>query len=552
VRPGEELRLGLTVRNLAKTAARRERISILLSQNRRLERGDLLVGTVVSPRLKGGRARSLKKGITVPASWRPGRVFVLACPSAVRSAASRQRRRCSAGRRPVDVLVQAGLNSGLPPLSAVEAPVIPVVPETLDTSEAKKSEGGTVTLDDGTRLFTHGADGRIPEESLDLAALPALKQLADCRSVAAGVPCLRYCPDASAGVSGTSGAFEYPCRVEYDLALLDKLDTPPQGARRSSTTRRLDPECIVTICTPETELIMATYGTISFAAAQAIARNVQTVSRQPDCTGYPATHVIYAYPRNGANLSAARVPAIRNLVSQMNGRLLRDSEASSRGFRSAAYRTICASFGEVRVDVVRLANTDAVMNDPNENPQLFRSVVNDVRNAGYTNGEAKYLVFADVAPIEAFCGRGQVQLDGSFGGSNRNNDSSADYAVVYNGAGDNEQGGVSNCFSSTVAQHESAHNMGAVQPGDAANPPAPFSTAEYHCNAQPFTDIMCYDDDSARSEDASVRCAAPHLPYPYRFDCEFDTYFSASNAPSGYLANHWNLGATYNRFLNFR
>jgi hypothetical protein len=56
---------------------------------------------------------------------------------------------------------------------------------------------------------------------------------------------------------------------------------------------------------------------------------------------------------------------------------------------------------------------------------------------------------------------------------------------------------------------------------------------------------MCYADGAEGAAGMLERCAVE------RFDCGFDDYFNASAAPDAYLATHWNLGSTLNRFLEF-
>ncbi len=526
VRPGR--RLTVRVALLRSPAPRSGEVALLLSRDGAPGADDLLVARL---RARSHRAREarVQRRVMMPASVAPGAYRIVACGRTARRGAAH----CRTSARPLTVAREDGLNDVGP---AVSAPPVDVGP-----APDQAAEQQPVTLEDGTSLLTHGADGYRPEESLDLASLPALKHLADCRAVAPGVPCIRHCPDHTAGVNGP-GRFEYPCRVEYDLSLLRSSRARSRRARAAQFGCPVVPAgCLLGV------LVAQTYANLSFTVAQAVARNVEIVSDPPECDGLPGIQVIYAHANNGPNAAAARIPAIRNLINQMNGRLIRDSERSSGGARPAQYRVTCAAFGEVHVDVVRLNNTPATMTD--QNAELYRSIVNDVRAQGRTNGDAKYLIFADVTPIEAFCGRGNVAADGRPGTINANNDATADYGVVYTGAGTNEQPNPGNCFNSVTAQHENGHNMGAVQPGDATNPPAPASTTGFHCNAQPFTDVMCYADGSGRSDPASVRCAAPHLPYPYRYDCDADSYFTTSLSPTGYLRDHWNIGATYNRFI---
>ncbi|MEK9175829.1 MAG: hypothetical protein AAB520_00115, partial [Patescibacteria group bacterium] len=60
------------------------------------------------------------------------------------------------------------------------------------------------------------------------------------------------------------------------------------------------------------------------------------------------------------------------------------------------------------------------------------------------------------------------------------------------------------------------------------------------------TDIMCKSDGVG--EVFGNACSGF---YPFHFDCNNDDYFNPKPSPNSYLATHWNLGSTLNRFIKF-
>jgi PKD repeat protein len=108
---------------------------------------------------------------------------------------------------------------------------------------------------------------------------------------------------------------------------------------------------------------------------------------------------------------------------------------------------------------------------------------------------------------------------------------SAGYAVSYGG-----------CWFGRTPMHENGHNEGAVQAG------APDSTGTGgHCDED--WDVMCYLDGGNIRQDYPQPCsiAAGTL----HFDCGWDSYFDSAPEPGEYLATHWNIGSSANRFIRF-
>lgn len=150
----------------------------------------------------------------------------------------------------------------------------------------------------------------------------------------------------------------------------------------------------------------------------------------------------------------------------------------------------------------------------------YNNVVGQLRAAGYSSTQAKFLVWVDA---DAGCGQGSVWADSRPTSDNYNNSGNM-YALVWRG-----------CWN-YAEPHELMHTLGAVQTS------APYASPGYHCIDQ--HDVMCYNDGT-RSP-MIQRCDAT-VNYS-RFDCGKDTYFNAATPKAGsWLSTHWNTANS--RFL---
>jgi hypothetical protein len=225
---------------------------------------------------------------------------------------------------------------------------------------------------------------------------------------------------------------------------------------------------------------------------------------------------IYAVAADRVDRSATVVPAIQRTYAPHVDWQFNQSAAETGGEAHPAFVTRPAAGGsgcEVAVDVVHLSASG----DDN-----LTNTVNELRAAGYTRADRKYLVWTDA---DILCGVADMFPDTRPTQDNRNNGSRAMYARVDTGCWGYAEG------------HELMHTLGAVQAG------APHATLAGHCFDEP--DDMCYNDDptgllvllnACGSRDGSL------------FDCNHDDYFYAgAPPPSNWLATHWN--AYNSRFL---
>lgn len=101
-------------------------------------------------------------------------------------------------------------------------------------------------------------------------------------------------------------------------------------------------------------------------------------------------------------------------------------------------------------------------------------------------------------------------------------------------------------ISPIILLHEYTHAMGAVLLS------APNSAGEGHCKDEPPTeqfgnDVLCKSD----KEGTVFGDACQEAGFSLRYDCNNDDYFNPKPEPGSYLATHWNVGSSLNRFIRF-
>lgn len=101
------------------------------------------------------------------------------------------------------------------------------------------------------------------------------------------------------------------------------------------------------------------------------------------------------------------------------------------------------------------------------------------------------------------------------------------------------------CWERHTPLHELFHTMGAVQGN------APYATSGFHC--WDGIDVMCYDDGTfwggLYNEDRCPASENYHKSEKLPLDCQYDTYFDATEEGGEYLSSHWNTGGLENPFL---
>jgi hypothetical protein len=142
----------------------------------------------------------------------------------------------------------------------------------------------------------------------------------------------------------------------------------------------------------------------------------------------------------------------------------------------------------------------------------FGNMVSELRDAGMTSPDRKYLVFMDAAV--GICGLGEIYPNDDGGQTNPNNSGPAMYARVD-----------TSCWQHAAA-HELLHTLGAVQNS------APNSTGAGHCTDE--VDVMCYKD-TPNTETRQVCNRAGQV------DCNNNDYFHPNPRPLSYLARKWNV-----------
>ncbi len=228
--------------------------------------------------------------------------------------------------------------------------------------------------------------------------------------------------------------------------------------------------------------------------------------RPPHCATSPYQHVLYGYPAViGTNRVDQFAGEIRAHIRRMNALL--NEAAIESGAAGADYRILCDDRGEIRIDT--FANGTIV--------PYFTNIVEAARAAGYRDPNVDYTIFYD-GNFPGICGFGSLWGDDRPSADNRNN--AGGYGVTYQ-----------SCWFTRTPMHENGHNQGAVQAG------APQHDGTNHCSDH--EDIMCYPSTSRP------------CPGDFRFDCGYDTYFDAAPEEGEWLASHWNLGSTLNRYIDF-
>jgi len=240
--------------------------------------------------------------------------------------------------------------------------------------------------------------------------------------------------------------------------------------------------------------------------------NTGDAERAPVCATDYHQHILYGRPNGGLDRLAQVRDTIMSAVRRMNAVL--NEEAIETGGRFADYKVRCGPTGEIAIGSFVSGGS------------AFTTIADAARAAGYDESNADYSIFYD-GTLDGVCGTGSLEPDDRLATSNLNN-SGGGYAVTY-----------VNCWSNRTPMHENGHNQGAVQVN------APYSTGNgYHC--YDAYDVMCYSPDGGnRNQGGTIDRCTDRL----HLDCAHDTYFDLDPDPDEWLASHWNLGSSLNRFI---
>jgi hypothetical protein len=246
----------------------------------------------------------------------------------------------------------------------------------------------------------------------------------------------------------------------------------------------------------------------------------------PSCPGNGVkgarVHVLLGVPSDTTAPAPASIKAlVRQAVALADANL--DATSPQVGQH---YRFYCRTDTNVTIATVSLPPIGS------DNTYTFGDVTKGLSNAGYTKGSAIYATFVpNIDCCYTYGGQGSLATDDRPGAAiNDNNGSFARYSMVRLGA---------EFDASTLAllfQHETGHNMGAVQNS------APHTSGAYHCYET--NDVMCYNDGGSYFTGGGTLvsvCPALTTVGLYVFDCGGDDYYNASPPANSYLADHWDV-----------
>ncbi|MEO6867471.1 MAG: fibronectin type III domain-containing protein, partial [Gaiellales bacterium] len=246
----------------------------------------------------------------------------------------------------------------------------------------------------------------------------------------------------------------------------------------------------------------------------------------------PRYVLVYAHPANVASRYASIAPKLQSELYKVSAFI--DSESQS--ITPGASRTVpvaCDAGGPV---VLNLA-----LDGLSAGTAGFGDIVDGLRAKGLEfNGDGsnseRYIVYYDSPSPTRAAGTGHVFASDASAGATNSNNTGGLYAVEYRFDG----GGSVPHWE--VMIHEVLHTMGAVV-STAPNTSGLVGTVGAgHCIDG--LDIMCYNDGGSRGGSyTETTCPTKVL------DCNRDDYFHPSPPAGSFLATHWNVAATYNRFL---
>ncbi len=241
--------------------------------------------------------------------------------------------------------------------------------------------------------------------------------------------------------------------------------------------------------------------------------------RAPACVGVqapqPRVVVLYARAFDDADAFDRKKDMIVDLVRGAAGYI---HEAALMGGKAGTLKVECEG--------PRMKVHEVVLPTPRQQSN-FATIVEDLKDLGYSSPLHKYWVYFDHRQACACTGMAHVEPDDTPWPSNLNNANPLAgpmYAVNFQ------------YDSPRVMLHELGHTLGAVQDS------APHATGAKHCTDG--RDVMCYRDGGRYAPlYTSKACQRSY------FDCNLDDYFNVSPLTGSYLEDHWNLGSGYSWFL---
>lgn len=229
--------------------------------------------------------------------------------------------------------------------------------------------------------------------------------------------------------------------------------------------------------------------------------------------GTSGARVVAAYlrPTGSVDRFAQYVDRFRGWAGAVE-KSVDDSAHQTKGARHVRFATTPGS--SCSLQIVRLTL-------PADAFSSFTGTVQALQKRGFDHEGSKYLLWTDAS---GYCGVASTYDDDKLGSDNLNNGRLPTYARVDR-----------TCWGYAEG-HEVMHMLGGISPH------APHATAGFHCNDG--SDLMCYDDGSARSTQHPV-CGSAQARL---FDCRHDDYFSTAPTRGSWLAGHWNVA--FSSFLS--
>ncbi len=243
------------------------------------------------------------------------------------------------------------------------------------------------------------------------------------------------------------------------------------------------------------------------------------LARPPQCVGMnsvsPRIIVIYARAHDDRDRHAELESTVRDLVWGANGFV---REAGLEAGKRADLRVECDG-PRVYIHNAELPTDRDLAN--------FYTIRNDLQNLGFNSPLYKYWVFYDDRGACKCTGMANIYKDDALSPLNMNNGNPVAAPMFAVNFG---------YYSIPVMLHELLHTMGGVQDS------APHTTEATHCTDG--RDIMCRRDQGRLGQLYTHKAC-----HQVVLDCNKDDYFNLQPEPGSYLANNWNIGSTYNLYI---
>lgn len=293
-------------------------------------------------------------------------------------------------------------------------------------------------------------------------------------------------------------------------------------------------------------------GTSSFSKPSLFSGSSKTACT--DAEDYHA-QIIYARAKDANSRYEEMAPKLRSWFKSADGIL----SAEAKKFDVGANLKVLCENGEISVTEVVLPNTAKFYGGSSDTRGVL---TRDLVPLGYDKKNEKYVVFYDGkasgcrkggAAAPCISQQSEKGPDDRLAEDNIYN-SGPDYAFLYAVDESVIQGYFGTSYemlAPILILHEYAHTLGAVQPSAPnATKKEPLSKQKHCTDSQTIgkggTDIMCKSD--GEGEVFGDACSGF---YPFHFDCNNDDYFNPKPEAGSYLATHWNLGSSLNRFIEF-